>query len=111
MKCTPQNTMYFPSVCAACWESFSESPRKIRKLHNLIPLVVVPQNHHVPPELGFCRGYPLVKVVSGTSRYESKSQPTPFSISGALTVLGWSVPASEFFDMVTTLPMGFLCFF
>src|ERR1700693_407926 len=30
--------------------------------------------------------------VSGTSRYESKSQPTPGSISGARSVGGWGTP-------------------
>ena len=51
----------FPIGLRSLLGKLQRIPAKIRKLHNLIPLVVVPQNHHVPPELGFCRGYPLVQ--------------------------------------------------
>src|SRR5260370_38901488 len=50
------------------------------------------------------------RAVSGTRRYESKSQPTPASISGAWRVGGWCAPMRGLLsEMDTRLPMGGVC--
>ena len=86
MKCTPQNTMYSASVCAASRESLSESPVRSAWLIHVGALVVVAQNHGALAELRPSRR----RCAPGTPRRRSGSKRSK-AMSAASIVMPFPV--------------------